>query len=99
LIIQIDQDCSFIPNTITPNGDGIHDLFDIPCIGLLTKPSSLVVYNQWGDKVFESDNYDNKWDGTLNGKGKPLPDGTYFYIFQPSNTSGTTKKGFIQLVR
>lgn len=98
-IFQKDEDCSFIPNTFTPNGDNNHDKFSIPCIDLLEKPCTLVVYNQWGDKVYESKDYDNSWDGTLNGKGKPLPDGTYYYIFVPSNAGGTTKKGFVEIIR
>lgn len=98
-IFQKDEDCSFIPNSFTPNGDNNHDTFSIPCITLLENPCTLVVYNQWGDKVFESDDYDNKWDGTLMGKGKPLPDGVYFYIFQPSNAGATIRKGFVEIIR
>jgi hypothetical protein len=33
------------------------------------------------------------------GKGKPLPDGVYFYIFQPSNAGATTRKGFVEIIR
>lgn len=92
-----DENCNFIPNVFTPNGDSNHDKFEIPCIGLIEGKNSLVVYNQWGDKVYEAVSYDNSWDGTLNGKGKPLPDGVYFYIFEPS--SGSAKKGFVEIIR
>ncbi|MEI6410377.1 MAG: HYR domain-containing protein, partial [Bacteroidota bacterium] len=92
-----DENCNFIPNVFTPNGDNNHDKFEIPCIGLIEGKNPLVVYNQWGDKVYEAASYDNSWDGTLNGKGKPLPDGVYYYIFKPSN--GPAKKGFVEIIR
>jgi gliding motility-associated-like protein len=62
----------------TPNGDGINDLW------LLTNGTACLtnikaqVFNRYGSKVFESNNYQNNWNGMY--KGKPLPDGTYYYI-------------------
>jgi gliding motility-associated-like protein len=71
-------DCD-IPNIFTPNEDGVNDLFDVPCLvnGLVGK---LLVFNRWGDLVYQSDNYQNQWDGTH--RGMALPDGTYFYILK-----------------
>lgn len=65
-----------IPNVFTPNGDGFNDYFEID--GVENYPGSrLVVFNRWGKKVFESDNYNsgNLWDGKNN------PDGVYYYLF------------------
>jgi gliding motility-associated-like protein len=98
-----DVKCSFIPNIFTPNGDqnGPNNFFVIPCIdnGLFGETNSLVVYNQWGAKVFEAAPYQNNWDGTLDGEpGKDLPDGTYFYIFKPGPTESTIK-GFVHILR
>ncbi len=82
--------CTYIPNVITPNDDGINDYLEIPCLNTDLYPNNrLVIYNQWGDKVFEASPYENDpvkaWRGTLNGRqGQPLPDGTYFYYFQPA---------------
>lgn len=97
-LAQKDEKCTFIPNVFTPNGDDSHDKFVIPCIDLIDTPASLVVYNQWGDKVYESDDYKNDWDGTLLGKGKLLPDATYYYILQPGG-SLENQHGFIQIIR
>jgi len=98
-------DCSFIPNVITPNGDGLNDYLNIPCIdsGILFLDNSLVVYNQWGDKVYEASPYSNApdkaWRGTLLGEsGKDLPDGTYFYIFKPGPNEAPIK-GFVEIFR
>ncbi len=65
-----------VPNVITPNGDGINDLFTISTHGL--KSYELTIWNRWGTKVFTSSSALNHWDGKVNGN--PVPNGTYFYI-------------------
>jgi gliding motility-associated-like protein len=69
-----------IPNTLTPNGDGINDLWLIP--GLQNNTTTLVqVFNRSGTKVFESKGYAAPFDGKSNGKALPI--GTYYYIINP----------------
>jgi gliding motility-associated-like protein len=69
-----------MPNAFSPNGDGNHDLWDIP--GLNTYSTAVVqVFNRYGQKVFESKGYAVPWDGTL--QGKQLPSGTYYYVIHP----------------
>ncbi|TNE69467.1 MAG: HYR domain-containing protein [Bacteroidetes bacterium] len=98
------NDCSVIPNIITPNGDGVNDYFTIPCLESgLFRDNTLVIYNQWGDRVFDAVGYDNNplsaWNGTLNGEqGKDLPDGVYFYIFK-AGPNEPAQKGFIEIYR
>ena len=71
-----------IPNTFTPNNDGINDLWTIDYLD--TYPDNWVqVFNRYGQLVFESHGYAKPWDGTY--KGKPLPVGTYYYIIEPKN--------------
>lgn len=83
----------FIPNTITPNGDGRNDKFVIPGIGRFPG-SALTVYNRWGNLVYQSKDYQNQWDG--NG----LNEGTYFYILQLKTPQGMREfKGWIELLR
>jgi len=60
-------------NTFTPNGDGMHDTWEIKNIHKYPG-AQIEVYNRWGTKVYESSNYNNNWDGDN------LPDATYFYI-------------------
>lgn len=99
-----DASCSFIPNIFTPNGDGVNDWLEIPCLESgFFEANSLVIYNQWGDKVYEAAPYSNDeslaWRGTLDGEaGKDLPDGVYFYIFKPGPNEATVK-GFIEIFR
>jgi len=71
---------TLIPNIITPNGDDINEGFTIK--GLESFPgSTLLIFNRWGAKVFESGSYDNAkpWNGDS------LSDGVYFYILQRSD--------------
>ncbi|MFO0477770.1 MAG: gliding motility-associated C-terminal domain-containing protein [Bacteroidota bacterium] len=62
-----------IPNIITPNGDGVNELFTIKNIDQHPN-SSLIIFDRWGRKVYETPNYNNEW------KGEGLSDGTYFYL-------------------
>ncbi|MFZ1451594.1 MAG: PKD domain-containing protein, partial [Ferruginibacter sp.] len=71
-----------IPNTFTPNGDGINDKWRIDYLN--TYPNNRVqIFTRSGNLVFESRGYNTPWDGTL--KGKPLPFDTYYYIIEPGN--------------
>ncbi|MGB4790226.1 MAG: gliding motility-associated C-terminal domain-containing protein, partial [Bacteroidales bacterium] len=64
-----------IPNVITPNDDGINDVFYITNIEFYPN-SEIKIYNRWGKKIYENENYQGDWDG------KGLDDGTYYYIFR-----------------
>lgn len=64
-----------IPNTFTPNGDGVNDTWSIPSIATFPNPR-LVVVNRYGRPVFESSK-NIPWDGK--SKGKDVPAGTYYY--------------------
>lgn len=98
------NDCSFIPNIITPNDDEVNDYFTIPCLDSgQFRDNTLVIYNQWGDKVFEAQGYTNDpqtaWRGRLNNEpGKDLPDGVYFYVFA-TGTNEPPRKGFVEIYR
>jgi len=64
-----------IMNLITPNNDGYNDVWVVRNVA---RPMQVVVYNRLGNKVFESSDYQNDWDGVYNGN--PLPEGTYYYV-------------------
>ena len=78
-----------IPNIISPNGDGINDLFQLNFPVLKTE-----IYNRWGQKLFESEN-DTFWNGRTTS-GNEVPEGTYYYIIV---TEEETYKGYLQLLR
>ncbi|MCR8561679.1 VCBS repeat-containing protein [Mucilaginibacter sp. BJC16-A38] len=71
-----------IPNTFTPNGDGINDLWNISAITSYPN-SSITVYTRYGSLVYRSTGYAKAWDGTYNGS--TLPVGTYYYLIDLKN--------------
>ncbi|MDW7693969.1 isopeptide-forming domain-containing fimbrial protein [Flammeovirgaceae bacterium SG7u.111] len=85
-----------VTEIITPNFDGFNDYLEVK--GLENFPNNnLLVFNRWGNKVFESDSYQNDWAGTYNGN--PLPDGTYYYVLKNKETGEALKAGFFTLHR
>ncbi|MFN4910323.1 MAG: gliding motility-associated C-terminal domain-containing protein [Flavobacteriales bacterium] len=90
----LSPDVSFeFPNVITPNGDGINDLFEIQ---KLPEKTEVIILNRWGNVVFKSDNYQNNWDGK-DSSGKELVDGVYTYKFKTQDAK--IGHGFVHLVR
>ncbi len=87
----------YIPNTFTPNNDGKNDVLFV--YGYIIRDIHMSIFNQWGEKVFESLSQQKGWDGTY--KGKALPSGVYIYVCRVTLTDGTVeeKKGVINLVR
>ncbi len=97
----------FIPNIITP-GDGDsnneftittqdnidRNVVDSETLSRFYESSRLVVFNRLGRKVFEADNYDNKWDGDN------LPDGVYYYVLECNGAKSTDVfKGSLTIIR
>jgi gliding motility-associated-like protein len=82
-----------VPNVITPNSDGINDLFEIQN---LPENTEVIILNRWGNVVFSSANYQNNWDG-IDISGKDLVDGVYTYKF--TTEKGTIGHGFVHLIR
>jgi gliding motility-associated-like protein len=82
---QVSQSVDFnriqIPDLFTPNGDGVNDFFEIRvCNNLQSFDNELIVFNQWGDVVYETENYSNDWRGDF--KGKDLPEASYYFVFK-----------------
>jgi gliding motility-associated-like protein len=68
-----------VPNVITPNGDGLNDTFT-PMSGNWSGISRhhMEVFNRWGEKVWETEDFETGWDGRNNGK--LVAEGTYFWV-------------------
>lgn len=67
-----------IPNVITPNGDMENDYFVIKNLGEFPN-SRLVIYNRWGNSIYENGNYLNDWSA------KDVSDGTYYFVLYVSD--------------
>ncbi|MEO7310492.1 MAG: PKD domain-containing protein [Chitinophagaceae bacterium] len=84
-----------IPNTFSPNGDGINDQWNIPNLNLYAG-ATVNVFDRYGKEIFKVTGYSKPWDGKANGKD--LPVGTYYYIINPKNGL-TPLSGSITILR
>ena len=96
-----ENDDIFVPNGITPNNDGANDVLIID--QLLNNPddfpdNELMIFNRWGDILFQAKPYNNDWDGK-NISGKDLPEGTYYYVLRLDIGAGNIQKGDITILR
>lgn len=99
-VIIIPSSELFIPEVFTPNGDGKNDLFVIK--GLNGRKAKLTVFNRWGNKVYENNEYDNTWNGFANAAGiivgnNKLPQATYYYIIEFQDKDKEVKTGYVVL--
>jgi gliding motility-associated-like protein len=96
--VTIDVDCNiFIPQAFSPNGDGQNDVLYVR--GKCIKTMDFIIFDRWGNKVFESESQSVGWDGR--DKGQPMNTGTYSFVLTGTLYDGSTieKKGSVELVR
>ena len=98
-VVTVDVECAglFIPTAFSPNEDGYND--ELCVRGDCFTNFNFMVFDRWGNKVFETENIDNCWDGTY--KGQPMNTGTYVYLLTATEKNGANikKKGNVTLVR
>lgn len=87
-----------IPNAFTPDGNSLNDIFR-PVINQLIKNFSFIVFNRYGQTIFETRDYNKGWDGTY--KGKMQSSGSYIYRIKYTNIFGyeTVENGSVILIR
>ncbi len=89
---------TFIPNSFTPNGDGKNDVFRIPPTAALINLQYFIVYNRYGNKIFETTDITKGWDGTY--KGSKAGNGAYTYMLKAFDNKGEVfLKGTVLLIR
>lgn len=92
-----DEPYIFIPNAFSPNNDGDNDVLMVRS-NILTE-LHWVVYNRWGQKVFEGNDLQSAWDGHFNGEDLPPDVFGYFIEGRCYNGDEFFKKGNVTLVR
>lgn len=87
-----------IYNGLSPNDDEFNPYFRIENIEVVSPQNKVMIFNRWGDKVFEMENYDNdtKRFVGISSDGKKLPSGVYFYKIE-FPISGNSLTGYLTL--
>jgi gliding motility-associated-like protein len=90
----------FIPNSFTPNGDGINDLFGAE--GTNVYEFEMIIYDRWGKIVFQSSNMEEKWNGSDEGDDYYVENSIYTYIITykgKKEEDAVELTGFVTVVR
>lgn len=87
----------FVPNVFSPNGDGFNDVLRIRGKGI--EELQFIVFNRWGEKVFETSDVNSGWDGTYNGE--PMNLSVFVYVLKGKYKNGKffDVKGNVTLMR
>ena len=95
--VPLDGECLQAKEIISANGDGQNEEFIINCIEKYE--NTLSIFNRWGQRVYETTNYDNTWNG-VDQDGNLLPEDGYFYVLEYIEGGETIQiKGAITVLR
>lgn len=97
LEVFCDEPYIYVPNAFTPDGDGKNDVVYVR--SKMITDMNFFVYDRWGEKVFESHDQSNGWNGTF--KGKNCDPGVFVYFLEATchNKKNFLKKGNITLIK
>lgn len=87
----------FVPNTFTPNSDTLNTVFK-PVVSFVQKDGYyFAVYSRWGNKIFETSDVNEAWDGLFNDR--PIKQDTYVYVLKYLTTDGQAqeKSGYVYI--
>ncbi|MGZ4036753.1 MAG: T9SS type B sorting domain-containing protein [Bacteroidia bacterium] len=90
----------WVPNSFTPNGDGLNDQFYAKGFGI-TK-FEMTIFDRWGEKLFHADDIRDSWDGTYEGRGdKKCTEDTYTWLIKVTSVYGKAKEltGHVTLIK
>jgi gliding motility-associated-like protein len=86
----------YIPNTFTPNNDGINDVFQIKGSGIKADGFIMEIKDRWGNTVYTTKEITDAWDGKVNGKEAEL--GTYVCRVKVTGARGEGRKEYVGMV-
>ena len=87
----------FLPNAFSPNGDGNNDVFCVQGKNRCISHFQMMVYDRWGEQVFQCSDLSTCWDGTY--KGKVLSPDVYVYYIKALDQNQLIKKGNVTLIK
>lgn len=96
--LTVDEDFSvYVPNSFTPNGDGINDALQVFGEGI--SQVKLAIYDRWGQRIFYSEDVMKGWDGRFKGEDCKQDVYTYVLTYFGLNRKAYEKTGSINLIR
>ncbi|MEQ9297527.1 MAG: gliding motility-associated C-terminal domain-containing protein [Cyclobacteriaceae bacterium] len=87
----------YFPNAFTPDGDGLNDIF-IP-VGANISTYEIMIFNRWGEIIFQSDQLDRGWDGIYQGRKAPPGAYTFKVRFGNEESGKSSQSGTFVLLR
>jgi gliding motility-associated-like protein len=91
----------YVPNTFTPDGDGINDSFN--AIGSYISDYQMFIYNRWGQLIYKTESMTDDWDGTFMGQGVQVDTYVYKIYYKTNHPDGypvnEQKVGIVNLLR
>lgn len=85
-----------IANVFTPNNDGKNDCFKVLGLSPDCDEAELLIFNRWGERIFQTKDFNNCWNGKVNNDGPELPEGTYFYQLEIIKSEAIHPKKLIE---
>jgi gliding motility-associated-like protein len=88
----------YVPNAFTPNNDGINDVFRVYGNGIMRY--EITIFNRWGEKVFQSNDINQVWDGSHKGGDYYVPNDIYHYVIKVKgfDTDAFERSGHISVM-
>ncbi|HRH10288.1 MAG TPA: gliding motility-associated C-terminal domain-containing protein [Bacteroidia bacterium] len=93
-VIEVrDEFSMFIPNSFTPNGDNLNDIFNVKGVGMKADGFSMDIYDRWGSLIYSTKDVNKGWDGTV--KGIMAENGTYVFKVKANGANGEGRKEYV----
>ncbi len=91
----------YIPNSFSPNGDGVNDVFQIHGYGISPENFELLIFDRWGNKIFATRDINEGWKGAVNNNGNIVQQDVYVYRVNYKDLMNRKKKiiGHVTIVK
>ncbi|MCX7547293.1 gliding motility-associated C-terminal domain-containing protein, partial [Xanthomarina sp. F1114] len=101
IVLDCGSEAVVISKAVTPNGDQWNEYFEVTGVEACGFVMDLKIFNRWGAMIYESNNYQNNWNGATSkgsvGGADKVPNGTYYYILNLKNSGLQPFTGYIYL--
>ncbi len=96
-----DEYTFYAPTAFSPDGDLINDEFFVVGHGIDERNFNLIIYDRWGEVIFEADDPNAKWNGNVQGKSSECQLGTYTWLCKFKDVTGVehSEAGAVTIIR